>query len=407
MSGHLRERPPRCRRRLAGRAPRRRDPRRHGQRAPSRWSATSPPALRPPPAVQEVLGRHVGARAYRPASTAATPSSTSSGRGPGRDGARLAGRNVDPGRRELAYDGLVIATGAVPGRLPGPGPRRACTYCARSRRPAIRAALEPRSAGRGRRGRVHRCRGGGAAAGPRSARHPGRAAPVPLGRVLGVEWREVRRRVHRDARRRPALGVGVAAVEGGDRRSGGSASPTAPCRVPTSWSSASASPPTRVARGLRPPLADGVGRRHLRAAPGVGRRRRGPLAPPTYGRTSGSSTGPRRRSRGAGGHQCAPPRGGDGVRPRALLLVRLVRTTDPVRRSSRRRTTISDGRLGPRRVVALYREGDRLAGVLTLDRRGDVMKYRALIARRACWQDALQLAERRRASVRTPAVPAT
>lgn len=55
--------------------------------------------------------------------------------------------------------------------------------------------------------------------------------------------------------------------------------------------------------------------------------------------------------------------------------------------------------------VALYREGDLLRGVLTLDRRGDVMKYRALIARRATWQDALDLAERRNAAPRrvTPA----
>lgn len=48
--------------------------------------------------------------------------------------------------------------------------------------------------------------------------------------------------------------------------------------------------------------------------------------------------------------------------------------------------------------VALYREGDRLAGVLTLNRRGDIMKYRNLIGRGATWADALAFAETRRAA---------
>lgn len=47
--------------------------------------------------------------------------------------------------------------------------------------------------------------------------------------------------------------------------------------------------------------------------------------------------------------------------------------------------------------VALYRRGDRLVGVLALNRKGDIMKYRALIARGASWQDALDLAATRRA----------
>ncbi len=52
--------------------------------------------------------------------------------------------------------------------------------------------------------------------------------------------------------------------------------------------------------------------------------------------------------------------------------------------------------------VALYRENDRLVGALALNRRGDVMKYRALIARAASWDDGLALAEVRNA--RTVAV---
>jgi NADPH-dependent 2,4-dienoyl-CoA reductase/sulfur reductase-like enzyme len=48
--------------------------------------------------------------------------------------------------------------------------------------------------------------------------------------------------------------------------------------------------------------------------------------------------------------------------------------------------------------TALYGAEDRLVGVLTLNRRGDVMKYRGLIARRGSWADALALAARRNAA---------
>lgn len=51
--------------------------------------------------------------------------------------------------------------------------------------------------------------------------------------------------------------------------------------------------------------------------------------------------------------------------------------------------------------TALYRQGDRLVGVVTLNRRGDIMKYRALIARRGSWQQGLELA-----AVRNAAAPA-
>jgi NADPH-dependent 2,4-dienoyl-CoA reductase/sulfur reductase-like enzyme len=51
----------------------------------------------------------------------------------------------------------------------------------------------------------------------------------------------------------------------------------------------------------------------------------------------------------------------------------------------------SDGRL-----VALYREGDRLVGALTVDAPTHVMKYRGLITRRASWVDGLVFAAERR-----------
>lgn len=48
--------------------------------------------------------------------------------------------------------------------------------------------------------------------------------------------------------------------------------------------------------------------------------------------------------------------------------------------------------------IALYRRGDRVVGALTLDGQSVIMKYRGLIARGASWQDALDLAEKRRAA---------
>ncbi|MBK1787309.1 NAD(P)/FAD-dependent oxidoreductase [Prauserella cavernicola] len=49
------------------------------------------------------------------------------------------------------------------------------------------------------------------------------------------------------------------------------------------------------------------------------------------------------------------------------------------------------------RIVALYREGDRLAGALTINGQNVIMKYRGLITKATSWPDALAFAEQRRA----------
>jgi hypothetical protein len=46
--------------------------------------------------------------------------------------------------------------------------------------------------------------------------------------------------------------------------------------------------------------------------------------------------------------------------------------------------------------TALYRANDRVIGALSVDMRAEVMKYRRLIAQRADWSAALELAEARR-----------
>ncbi|QYC41811.1 Rhodocoxin reductase [Nonomuraea coxensis DSM 45129] len=62
---------------------------------------------------------------------------------------------------------------------------------------------------------------------------------------------------------------------------------------------------------------------------------------------------------------------------------------------------VVDGDPGGHRFVALYREGDRLAGALTLNGQPQIMKYRALIMRGASWADGLEFADRRRAALKT------
>ncbi|HLU73475.1 MAG TPA: FAD-dependent oxidoreductase [Nonomuraea sp.] len=56
---------------------------------------------------------------------------------------------------------------------------------------------------------------------------------------------------------------------------------------------------------------------------------------------------------------------------------------------------------GGDRFVALYRQGDRLAGALTLNGQAQIMKYRGLIMRSASWAEGLEFAERRRAALET------
>lgn len=56
---------------------------------------------------------------------------------------------------------------------------------------------------------------------------------------------------------------------------------------------------------------------------------------------------------------------------------------------------VVDGDVDRHRFVALYRRGDRLVGALTLARPTEIMKYRALIARRAGWAEAREFAAAR------------
>lgn len=50
-------------------------------------------------------------------------------------------------------------------------------------------------------------------------------------------------------------------------------------------------------------------------------------------------------------------------------------------------------------LVALYRDGERLSGALTVNRRGDIMKYRVQISRRGTWESAKTFADKRNNAV--------
>jgi Reductase C-terminal len=50
---------------------------------------------------------------------------------------------------------------------------------------------------------------------------------------------------------------------------------------------------------------------------------------------------------------------------------------------------VVDGDPAERRFVALYRRGDRLTGVLSMNRPRLLMTYRNLVERRATWSEAL------------------
>jgi NADPH-dependent 2,4-dienoyl-CoA reductase/sulfur reductase-like enzyme len=53
------------------------------------------------------------------------------------------------------------------------------------------------------------------------------------------------------------------------------------------------------------------------------------------------------------------------------------------------------GHLDDGQFVALYRRGDRVVGALALDHQSHIMKYRALIAKSASWEQALDYARTR------------
>jgi NADPH-dependent 2,4-dienoyl-CoA reductase/sulfur reductase-like enzyme len=304
------------------------------------------------------------------------------------------------GGERVPFDGLVVATGATPRRLPGTDhlagvhTLRTLDDCL-----AVRAALD---AGPGRVVVV----GGGFIGAEVAATCRGRgldvtlveALPVPLGRVLGDEIGAVMADVHRDHGVDVRLGVGVAGLDGGRRvervrLADGSDVPADLVVV-----GIGVVPTTGWLEGSGLTLADGVVcDETVAAAPGVvaagdvarwWSRRFGELVRVEHWDNAITM----------GAHAARRLLAGEGEPTEALAY-------DPVpwfwsdqydrkiqlagRSAGADEVRVVDGSTAERRFVALYRRGDRLTGVLAMNRPRPLLTYQRLVERGASWSEAL------------------
>jgi NADPH-dependent 2,4-dienoyl-CoA reductase/sulfur reductase-like enzyme len=324
-------------------------------------------------------------------------------------GLDVAARRVTlAGGESLAYDGLVVATGAAPRTLPGTAglggvhTLRTLDDCL-----AVRADLD---AG------AHRVVVVGAgfigSEVAATCRERGcdvtilEALPVPLGRALGDDIGAVMGGLHRDHGVDLRLGTGVDRMEGGDRvervrLADGSAIPADLVVV-----GIGVSPNTGWLAGSGLTVDDGVVcDATTLAAPGV-------VAAGDVARWPNRRFGELMRVEhwdnaiAMGEHAARRLLAEIGVADGAGGGAPMV--YDPVpwfwsdqydrkvqlagRSSGADEVRVVDGSTGERRFAALYRRGDRLAGVLAMNRPRLVVTYRALVERGATWDEALALA---------------
>jgi 3-phenylpropionate/trans-cinnamate dioxygenase ferredoxin reductase subunit len=295
---------------------------------------------------------------------------------------------------ELAYDGLVIATGAAPRRLPGTeGLGGVHVLRSLDDALALRADLDAAPS------RVVVVGAGfiGAEVAA-TARQRGLAVtlveplPVPLGRVLGGEVAETVAAVHRDQGVDLRLGVGVEAVEGGDRveRVRLADGTTIGCDVVVVGIGVTPNTGWLEASGL--PLADGVrADATCRVGPGI-------VAAGDVARWSHPTDGEDLRVEhwdhaiAQGGHAAEALLAGDGARPfapvpwfwsdqydRKIMLAGRPAGAEEVR--------VVDGSLDERRFVALYRKGDRVVAALGMNRPAPLARWRMRLADGVSWAE--------------------
>lgn len=295
----------------------------------------------------------------------------------------------------LPYDGLVIATGATPRRLPGTD-GLAGVHVLRSLDDAValRADLDASPA------RVVVVGAGfiGAEVAA-TARQRGLAVtlveplPVPLGRVLGGEVAETVAAVHRDEGVDLRLGVGVEAIEGGDRveRVRLADGTTIACDVVVVG--IGVTPNTTWLEGSGLLLADGVlADAACRVAPGIvaaGDVARWPH--PAYGEDLRVEHWDHAIAQG--GHAAETLLAGDGAQPfapvpwfwsdqydRKVMLAGRPAGAEEVR--------VVDGSLAERRFVALYRRGDQVVAALGMNRPAPLARWRMRLADGVSWAEA-------------------
>lgn len=297
---------------------------------------------------------------------------------------------------DLAYDGLVIATGATPRRLAGTeGLGGVHVLRSLDDALALRADLDAAPS------RVVVVGAGfiGAEVAA-TARARGLAVtlveplPVPLGRVLGGAVAETVAAVHRDEGVDLRLGVGVEAIEGGDRveRVRLADGTTIECDVVVVGIGVTPNTGWLEASGL--PLADGVlADATCRVVPGV-------VAAGDVARWSHPTYGEDLRVEhwdhaiAQGGHAAETLLAGDGggvpfapvpwfwsdQYDRKIMLAGRPAAAEEVR--------IVDGSLDERRFVALYRRGDQVVAALGMNRPAPLARWRLRLAGGVSWAEA-------------------
>jgi 3-phenylpropionate/trans-cinnamate dioxygenase ferredoxin reductase subunit len=304
------------------------------------------------------------------------------------------------GGERLPFDGLVIATGASPRRLPGTDhldgvhTLRTLDDCV-----AIRAALEaaPRRVavvGAGFIGAevAATCRGLGIDVSLIEA------LPVPLERGLGPTMGSVMADVHRDHGVDVCLGVGVVRIEGEERVERIRLTDGRVLDVDLVVIGIGVSPNTQWLEGSGLTIEDGVlCNAACRAAPGIvgaGDVARWPNA--RFGETMRVEHWDNAVEMGAhaartllagadGGVPFAPvPWFWSDQYDRKVQLAGRASATDEVQ--------VVSGSVEDRRFVAFYGRAGRIVGVLGMNQPAKVMQWRALVERGTSWDDALAAA---------------
>jgi 3-phenylpropionate/trans-cinnamate dioxygenase ferredoxin reductase component len=307
---------------------------------------------------------------------------------------------LDDGRR-IGFDGLVIATGAAPRQLPGAG-SLAGVHVLRTLEDclAIRADLE------GSPGRVAVVGAGfigsEVAATCRQQGHEVtvvEALPVPMERILGTDLGSLCADLHRDNGVHVRLGVGVEALEGGDRVERVRLADGSAVEADVVVVGIGVTPSTGWLEGSGLALDNGVVcDETCLAAPGV-------VAAGDIARWPNNRFGEVMRvehwenALDQGAHAARRLLAGDGpgepFEPvpwfwsdqydRKIQLAGRSGPDDLVR--------IVHGSVDERRFVALFGRGGRVVGVLGVNRPRHVMQWRARIADAITWEDGLAQAE--------------
>jgi 3-phenylpropionate/trans-cinnamate dioxygenase ferredoxin reductase component len=309
------------------------------------------------------------------------------------------------GGGDVPFDGLVVATGAAPRELPGTETLAGVhTLRTLDDSLAIRAALD---------GGVRRVVVVGAgfigAEVAATCRTAGcdvtilEALPVPLGRALGDEMGAVMGELHRDHGVDLRLGIGVAGFEGGDRVTHVRLADDTLGDADIVVVGIGVTPNTGWLDGSGLALDDGVVcDATTRAAPGVvaagdvarwPSHRFGELMRVEHwdNAIAMGEHAARRLLADLAGDPADDPSSTAPYDPvpwfwsdqydRKIQLAGRSAGADEVR--------IVDGAIEERRFVAVYRRGDRLVGVLAMNRPRLLVTYRGLVERGATWDEAL------------------